>query len=378
MRSSTGAHYIALDHVRALAAFMVFVWHFTHTTDGTPVPYGCSPSFAPFALLDEGHTGVALFMTLSGYLFAKLLEGKAIDYRAFFWNRALRLLPLLLLVILIVGVQKFAQGESLLTYAWSVIKGVLLPYSTVKGVMTETLPNGGWSIAIEWHFYMILPLLLWMLLKSRLLPLSIIAASLALRWLIRHEDGEVQSLAYWTIIGRIDQFVLGMLAFHFRGLIAGRHVMVAAVFAAFVLFYWQFDRHGGFYRYTAYPSPRSIWIYLPSMEGLAYAVCIAWYDSSFSPSVTGISKFIGRIGEYSYSIYLLHFFVVFRASKFVNEHIMGISNFYLACLWAAGVFVLMLPVGYLSFRFVEGPFLKLRKRYVLPGAGASAPAHAAQ
>jgi len=28
------------------------------------------------ALLDEGHTGVALFMTLSGYLFAKLLDGK--------------------------------------------------------------------------------------------------------------------------------------------------------------------------------------------------------------------------------------------------------------------------------------------------------------
>jgi peptidoglycan/LPS O-acetylase OafA/YrhL len=365
MRSSTGAHYIALDHVRALAAFLVFVWHFTHGPDGAPVPFEYFPSFIPFALLDEGHTGVALFMTLSGYLFAKLLAGKAIDYGAFLWNRALRLLPLLLLVILIVGIQRFARGESLLTYAWCVIKGVLLPYTTVKGVHAETLPNGGWSIAVEWHFYMILPLFLWMLRKSRLLPLSILAGSLALRWLIRHEEGEVQFLAYWTIIGRVDQFVLGMLAFHFRSLLTGRHWLALLTFTAFAFFYWQFDRHGGFLRYPTYPSPRSIWIYLPTIEGLAYAACIAWYDSSFAPSNNGVSKFIGRIGDYSYSIYLLHFFVVFHASKFVNEQIMDISNFYVATLWAAACFALMLPVGYLSFRFVEGPCLKLRRRYVI-------------
>jgi peptidoglycan/LPS O-acetylase OafA/YrhL len=43
---------------------------------------------------------------------------------------------------------------------------------------------------------------------------------------------------------------------------------------------------------------------------------------------------------------------------------MDISNFYLACLWALGFLLLMMPVGYLSFRFVESPFLRLRKPYV--------------
>ena len=47
MRSSSGAHYIALDHVRALAAFMVFAWHFTHAWNGAPNP----PSSAPGATL---------------------------------------------------------------------------------------------------------------------------------------------------------------------------------------------------------------------------------------------------------------------------------------------------------------------------------------
>lgn len=174
MRSSSGAHFIALDHVRALAAFIVFTWHFTHAGNGYPVPfdYVPAPALFPFALLDEGHTGVALFMSLSGYLFAKLLDGKSIDYKAFIWNRVLRLLPLLVVVILIVGITRFVNGQSLPSYAYSIVKGVIAP----------SLPNGGWSITVEFHYYIILPLFLWMLAKSKLWPLSIIVAAIALRY----------------------------------------------------------------------------------------------------------------------------------------------------------------------------------------------------
>src|SRR2546426_4916546 len=110
MKSSSGEHFIALDHVRALAAFMVIAWHFTHGTQGYPVPFEGAPVVFPLALLDEGHTGVALFMTLSGYLFAKLLDGKAIDYLAFLRNRVLRLLPLLFVVILIGAIRFYVKG----------------------------------------------------------------------------------------------------------------------------------------------------------------------------------------------------------------------------------------------------------------------------
>ena len=84
----------------------------------------------------------------------------------------------------------------------------------------------------------------------------------------------------------------------------------------------------------------------------------------------GVSGFVGRIGSYSYSIYLLHFFVVFQAARFVSEYVMNISNFYLACLWSFGCFLLMMPIGYLSFRFIEAPFLAFRKRYTLPAPAA--------
>jgi peptidoglycan/LPS O-acetylase OafA/YrhL len=355
MKSSTGVHFIALDHVRALAAFMVFTWHFINSATGYPVAFEYVPALFPFAILDEGHTGVALFMTLSGYLFAKLLDGKSIDYKAFIWNRILRLLPLLMVVILLVGIRKLLRDEGLSSYAWSVAKGILFP----------SLPNGGWSITVEFHYYIILPLFLWMLTKSKLLPLSIIVAAIVLRFVIFHESGEIQSLAYLTIVGRIDQFALGMLVFQFRASLTNRHVLSIGTIIAFMMFYWYFDLRGGFYQKPYYSSTQPLWILLPTIEGIAYAVGIAWYDTSFSHATTAVSRFIGRIGELSYSIYLLHFFVVFHAARFVNERIMDISNFYLACLWSMFFFVLMMIPAYISFRFIEAPFLKLRKRYII-------------
>jgi peptidoglycan/LPS O-acetylase OafA/YrhL len=131
-----------------------------------------------------------------------------------------------------------------------------------------------------------------------------------------------------------------------------------------MVIYWCFDLEGGFFQNPSYPSPSPIWIILPTIEGVAYAVFIAWYDNSFVHPATGVSKFIGRIGEYSYSIYLLHFFVVSPATRFLKNHVMDISNFYVACTWAFIFFVLMMLPGYVSFRFIEQPFLRLRKSYV--------------
>lgn len=359
MRSSTGAHFIALDHVRALAAFVVFTWHFIHAGTGFPVSFDGAPRIFPLALLDEGHVGVALFMTLSGYLFAKLLDGLQIDYTAFLWNRALRLLPLLALVCVIVGIQQMLKGVPALDYLRSVAGGVLLP----------SLPNGGWSITVEAHFYLVLPLLLYLLRRHPCLPLLVIAGGLTLRTGLYLGRGEVQSLAYWTLIGRIDQFALGIVMFAFRDHARDQHLKLAALMLAFCAGYWLFDVKGGFYGLSGYPSPSPVWVYLPTLEGLAFGVAIAWYDTSFRFGNTGWSGLLGKIGEYSYSIYLLHFFFVFGMAQLVDQHVMRLDNFYLACAWAVLGFLLMLPLGWASYRFIESPFLRHRRPY-LRGTGA--------
>lgn len=361
MRSSTGEHYLALDHLRALAAFMVFMWHFLHAVSGTPVAFAQAPLVFPLALLDEGHVGVALFMTLSGYLFAKLLHGRPVIYSRFIWNRALRLLPLLLFVIALRFAWMWAEEGS--SAAWGFLQSI------PGGLVFPTLPNGGWSITVEFHFYLLLPLLLLMVERSRWSVLAIIAAALLLRAGLYWKYGTVQDLAYFTIVGRVDQFMLGIAAARLD--VPRERLRAVFPFAtlAFLAFYWWFDRSGGFMRSPGYPSSNPIWMAMATVEGLYFALLIRWYDARPSAPAGRFSRWLGRAGEYSYSIYLLHMFLVFGAAQFIHARVMNIANFYLAVFWGLLCFVLMVPLAGLSYRTLELPFMRWRKVYVRTEVG---------
>lgn len=352
MKSSDGRYFIALDQVRALAAFMVFTWHFIHAGTGFPVPFGTAPGVFPFSLLDEGHVGVALFMTLSGYLFAKILDGRLLLYWPFVLNRVLRLAPLLILVVIVVGIRGQPNAPALFSWLWHALKGA--PF--------EAIPNGGWSVAVEFHFYLLLPLLLWLSRRARLLPLAVVVLSVALRAALFYRYGQIQHLAFGTLVGRVDQFVLGIVCYGYRREIAHRQVLAVCVFFAFSAFYWWFDRHGG-YNHLDLPSRDAIWIVLPTIEAFACAFLLAYYDSTFTPTDSGTSKVIASIGTYSYSIYLLHFFYVFAIARFIQQYVMDISNFYIAVAWSAVAFVATLPLAALSYHCIERPFLRLRLSY---------------
>ncbi|HYK51132.1 MAG TPA: acyltransferase, partial [Terriglobales bacterium] len=286
MRSSTGAYYVGLDHLRALAALLVFEWHFIHAQ---AVPFEYVPSFFPAAIIDEGHCGVALFMCLSGYLFAKLLDGKRINYSGFLWNRLVRLAPLLVFVILIAGLA--LHRDDMLEYSKSILEGVILP----------TLPNGGWSITAEAHFYIALPWILLLLRRNAAQVALIVLAAILLRTGFYLYRGEVQTLAYWTIVGRIDQFVLGVLAFNLRAHLEKRHILMFLIFISFAAFYWYFDALGGFYNSPSYPSPYPLWIVMPTIEALFFSSLIAYYDTSFAFHDRGLSGLVAKVGTYSYS-----------------------------------------------------------------------------
>ena len=291
-------------------------------------------------------------MTLSGYLFTKLLDGKNINYALFMWNRFLRLAPLLFLVLILSGIQFYYMGIPLGIYCLSLIKGILLP----------TFPNGGWSIVVEFHFYLLLPFLLFISRKSKYSLGIAVCFAILLRLFLYAEVGQLRWYSYFTICGRIDQFLLGMIAYQMRKQITGRHFLVISSFCAFSMFYWFFDKAGG---YSNNSLNSLVWVYLPTLEGLAYGILIAWYDNSFTHSNGKVSRFIALIGTYSYSIYLLHFFFYKIMIFLMIRYIMPVSNFYIALCFSVLGFLLMVPIGYLSFRFIESPFLKLRTNYIV-------------
>ncbi|MFV0280968.1 MAG: acyltransferase family protein [Rhodoblastus sp.] len=365
MRSTSGEYYEKLDHVRALACYAVFVWHFIHGPNGELTPFSSPPAFFPLALLDEGYIGVSVFMCLSGYLFAKILDNSQIVYRTFLWNRFLRLAPLLVLALIGSGINLILVLKlvDLRFYLGAMLKGFIFP----------VWPGGAWSIATEIHFYFMLPAILWAVRRSIWLGIALLAAAIALRTAIWAGYGEVQSASYWTIVGRFDEFLLGIILCRHRVWTKGRHWLAGAVFFGFSLFYYFFDRAGGFMNLggAGYPSKNALWIVLPTIQAFCIAFLIAWYDQSdlFKPG--RISRFIATIGGVSYSIYLLHPFFVFDLSKLFFGR--GL-NFYEALGLATLAFVATVPVGLASFRWIEAPPLRYRRRYKTGAAPSAEPA----
>ena len=89
-----------------------------------------------------------------------------------------------------------------------------------------------WSIAVELHFYLLFPLLLvcvqkwgWKVLLVLILALLVVRAG------AYFAGADMRVLSYWTIVGRLDQFVLGMLTgIYYRAyFVAGKRLDYVAI-----------------------------------------------------------------------------------------------------------------------------------------------------
>jgi peptidoglycan/LPS O-acetylase OafA/YrhL len=162
MKAGTTKGYMpALDGMRGVCIIAVILHH-------ADVPYALG-----------GFLGVDGFFTLSGFLITSLLLQEyrttgAIDFRAFYLRRALRLLPALFLLLGAVSIgvlllQPSQQSAS--ANARGVAASLFYVANWVKiSVGTPELVNLGvlghtWSLAIEEQFYLLWPLLLIFLLR---------------------------------------------------------------------------------------------------------------------------------------------------------------------------------------------------------------------
>ena len=342
MQSSSGLYISKLDHVRAFAAFLVYCWHVVHVH----VPFETVPAFAPLSMFEEGHIGVALFMTLSGYLFAKIIDGRPIDLRRFYRNRFLRLAPLLAIVL-----------------AYWMLRGDMSVANLVKGFVLPTWHSGGWSVAVELHFYLLFPAILWLQRGHRIGALiALFAVSILTRFAVWSITGTVQAFSYWTIGGCIDLFLAGMLWHELSKREAARRLagwLFAGCLIALMAAWHAFNLAGGFYGTTNCP----LWIVLPALQGLAFGTVIVGYEIARFQLPRHADRAIAKVGEVSYSIYLLHFIFYPTIVKHLASAGVDMTSFATALTVAVLSFPLIVAIAMLSYRFIEQPFLKLRGTY---------------
>jgi len=354
MKSSTKQYFSRLDHLRFLAAFLVLVWHATHLENTT----AHVPAFWPLSILEQGHTGVALFMVLSGFIFQALCRDYEIDYFQFLRNRLLRIGPL------------FVVWTFFLFYTEDV-DPVKFFVAVVALLNRNTVPGGAWTIIIEFQFYLIFPFLLTF---TRRLGIRYLVGLLLLALLFRagvwYSKNTVQMLAYWTIFGRLDQFILGILGcelYYRYPKILGRPFSLILLVALWLAVMHAFNLAGGFYNNGAYPSTSPIWIYFPTLEGLFYGLITAFYLALNLRIPEFVDKSLAWLGSLSFSFYLNHVFVVAIALKFFHALGWDITGFRKALLFAVLVCLpLVVLMSFATYNLIERPFLALRGNYLRP------------
>ncbi len=370
MKSRNIAYLPEVDHLRAFAALLIVFYHGLHLfrsrlLHDQPFEFShwISTGNVALATIAEGHTAVALFMVLSGFIFTWGAWGHRVSYGAFVVNRVLRIYPLVL-VLGFVGAaashHRFTLGGFLHT---------LSPLSDLPGGLSlGPFSMLFWTIAVEFQFYLVFPFLLAIAqdrgarVLAGMIALAVILRALALALDI---GASPRDLVYAHIAGRIDQFLLGMLAAIGLRVRAPspaqcRRLAIASLAGAMAMLY-AFHLAGG------WPADAAWKIVWPTIEGSVWALFIVGYVGGRAPWPGVVSRTLARVGEVSFSIYLLHFAIIFAMARHRLIFESGLSPTADALL---NTLVLALPatlaLAALSYAVIERPFLEMRRRYLFP------------
>lgn len=358
-----------LDLLRAAAIVSVLC---THAWIAGGMGYG-------FGWIEEyGWMGVDLFFVLSGYLIGRQVlvrykRGDGVDLKAFYRQRAYRILPAYLAVVALYFAFPGIREQEKIQPLWQFLSFTMNLFVDQSSLHAF---SSAWSLCVEEHFYLIFPLaVLFIAPRSNAkrvtaLLLGLVIAGLAWRgfawWQFAapsanggvawEMDGRrYMELVYYPTYARLDGLLCGI------GLSIlsvyrtpqwerlQRHANVVALFGiATVLFAaWLF---------------RDIYTFGACVFGfpiLSFGLALLVASAASPASLLARVRVPGAawIAATSYSIYLSHKAMLKLAADYLPEHLRhhGIFSF-LCCLCVA-----ILAAALLHY-LVERPFLLLRER----------------
>jgi peptidoglycan/LPS O-acetylase OafA/YrhL len=370
-----------LDILRLVAIVLVLSHHMTYVA---LLPGRLAP-FADFLVL-FGWTGVDLFFVLSGFLIGGLLfneirkSGHLNTYR-FLLRRALKIWPLyygfLILCTVLISVR---TGAGLL----DVIHSLRFCYLNVQNFDFDNLMRIShqsvfiahvWTLAVEEHFYLGLPLLLLMLLRInasaqtclKFLPsfcaFMMVACPLA-RICMRHLSA---NYLYQTPL-RVDGLFAGVLLayiwhYHHQTLLPLlKRPSLLFLGGSFCLLPMTVVDHERLFTHTVGYS------LLYTGYGLILLAMMSSteYDGAMRRLFdTGFARGLAFLGSFSYPIYLVHMLCFNLVDWFLKSHLINVSETlrwligWLACLG------LSVGTGIAVGLLLEKPILALRNQ-ILP------------
>lgn len=342
-----------LDLLRAIAIVLVVVYH----------GYAfISPYFPSVGMLFfMGFWGVEFFFVLSGFLvggiFIRYFQNSTkidITFLLNFWKRRWkRTIPIYLIVLLL--------SYFFLTLYYKLDFDFPYLYFTFSQNLWYIHPRffpEAWSLAVEEWFYISLPLLflffhLFIKNKTSKNILAIILISIAIftsiRLLLLNNNFD---LVYWDfnvrkiVLYRLDAILYGVLAYQLYYVyqsffIKYRYLFLVMGLLGLFLSYYFFHQK----TYSIFSN-----VFFLSSTSLSIALCVPYFYN-FKFSEAWLRSFITVVSVTSYSMYLIHYTIIFRVfnTGLITQNLTHASIIFFLYL------LTVLISSVLVYRFVEKP-----------------------
>lgn len=201
-------HFKELDGIRGIAAIMVMFFHFFQSLESKNQFLIILKKLSVF-----GQTGVSLFFVLSGFLITRILlntKQSSSYFFNFYVRRSLRIFPLyfLFLIIFYFIIPLFEKTPIVpfrsQIYFWVYLQNVAMTFN-----WRNSGPVHFWSLAVEEHFYLFWPFLIYFLDKNKIKILIILLIILALltRFILIKNNYPV----FYFTLSRMDELAVGAI-----------------------------------------------------------------------------------------------------------------------------------------------------------------------
>lgn len=339
-----------IDGIRAIAVLLVIFFHGGNTW------------------FTSGFVGVDVFFVISGYLitsivFSDLSEGK-FSFASFYSGRMWRLQPALILIYMTTAIiaaciylpDDFVDYLKSAKYATMLLSNQYFERVTTAYAADDTsalLLLHTWSLAIEWQWYLLLPLCIVLMHRNfsmRTVKFVIVAATLAAIVLAMFLSVQQPDKSYYFLLSRIFELLVGasvVVLGQDKARLGRLPASLIGIASIVVIIYCstRTDILRGFPDYHALlVSLATAALLIPSVgrAGLHGRLLGAWLPRS--------------IGKISYSLYLWHWPVLAVIAYLGLRGTPGSD---------AGYYALALALAVMSYKMVEQRFRKVRVNFAL-------------
>ena len=373
-------YFNSLDGLRTLSFFIVFVSHAFSKILVESLSSGKSDFLINLlrAIFRSGEEGVSIFFVISGFLITYLIlqeekNNNSISLKYFYIRRSLRIWPLFYLIIIfslfiypflmnIVGISHNQNGSVWMNLFF------LNNFDLLNLVQSNNIGFNPhlqitWSVAIEEQFYIFWPIL-FLIVKKINLRLILFPGLLLLNFLFRLYNFDQPSINYFHTFSVIGDMILGgwmaYLIFIFTGikkffLNLGNTYRLVIYLLIILLF---FNRYSIFINENLNFTVRYIMI-----------LCYVFVVTDQCLNRNNFLKFsnlklITKLGKYTYGLYLIH-----PISILFVKHLLDYNGYSYKTNWSVALILFMVSLGltlffsFLSYRYFESYFLKIKKTY---------------